>query len=218
MSLNHFTFVQTSFYMSRSRTTLFLIIFILLIPVFHSCDVMQQASQLRALTRCEFKLENVTGLELAGVDIQEVESLQDLSLSEYAKITTAFIGGSVPLDFDLNVAVLNPNKTTAAMNEMDWILYIDDIEVTKGRFDQRIVIPGNGGTEIFPIALTIDLLEVLSGDSRDAVLNFAFNLAGNSERPTQLMLKAKPTIYVGNNSIEYPGYIKIRTEFTSAGF
>ena len=193
-------------------------IWLALIPVFQSCDVMQQASQLRALTRCEFRLDSVTGLELAGVSIQHAESVQDLSLNDYAKITAAFFSGSVPLQFNLNIGARNPNRSTAAMNELDWILYIDDARVTSGRLDRRVEIPANGGTTTFPIAMDIDLLDALSGDSRDAVLNFAFNLAGSSDRPTQLMLEAKPTIYVGGRTVEYPGYIRVRTEFTSSVF
>lgn len=193
-------------------------IWLALIPVFHSCDVMQQASQLRSLTRCEFRIHNVTGLTLAGVNIQHAESLQDLSLTDYAKITAAFLSGYVPLDFDLNIAARNPNRNMAAMNELDWILFIDGTRVTEGKFDRRVEIPPDGGTTVFPVKLNLDLLEALSSESKDAVLNFALNLAGNSERPTQLMLKAKPTIYIGTRAVEYPGYITIKTDFTSSGY
>lgn len=209
-------FQEKKWNMKRRTIPLTILIILLSTGIFtNSCDVVDQAMQLRSLSKCEFRLHSVSDLKLGGVNIQEVNSLDDLGITDYAKITAAFFSGDLPLVFDLNVQVHNPNKNTAAMNRLEWILYIDEVEMTNGVLSQRVEIPPNGGNEVFPVRMSLDLLRALSGESRDAVLNFAFNLAGNGNKPTRIMLKARPTIYVGGQAVEYPGYIKIRTEYTS---
>ena len=155
-------------------------------------------------------------IAMVSVDFQEIESWESLSIFEVLKLTTALAGGSLPLDFQLNIQAKNPNSGMAAMNKLDWILFIDDIEMTRGVVEERFEIPPNGGISTLPLSLSIDLLDVLTGDTVEALANFAFNLAGAGNKPTRIMLHAKPTVYVGNQAIEYPGYLKIRTAFTSS--
>jgi hypothetical protein len=165
-------------------------------------------------SRCEFRLESITRMQLADVSIQDEPSLGDLGIMDYAKITSAMATGVLPFSFDLNVQARNPNTGTAAMNKLDWILLIDGIEMSRGILNQRVEIPSSGITT-FPVSMNFDLFKALSGKSGDALLNFAFNLSGSGDRPTRVTLKAKPTIYVGSRAIDYPGYISIRQDFKS---
>ncbi len=187
----------------------------LLVLAMSSCNVLQQASEISRLSKCEFRLYTVEDVTLAGINFQHVDSYDDLDLMDVLKISSAVANGSLPLLFSLNVQARNPNSGVAAMNRMDWVLYIDDIEITQGLVNERIEIPPDGGVTTIPVGIHLDLMEVLTGESADAVINFALNLAGTGNRPTRIMLKAKPTIYVSGQAIEYPGYIKIKTEFTS---
>ncbi|MHC1775438.1 MAG: hypothetical protein AB9834_08505 [Lentimicrobium sp.] len=180
------------------------------------CDVLEQARQVAMLAKCEFKLKSVDQLRLAGVNIQQVKKLSDLNMMDAAKITTAALsGGSLPLNFTLNVEARNPNATKAGMTRLDWILFIDDIQMVSGVNEQRVQIPGNGGTGILPLTIGIDLKQALKGKSGDAIANFGLNLAGAGNKPTRITLKAKPTIMVGSQTIAYPGYLTIQNEFTS---
>ncbi|MCU0371124.1 MAG: hypothetical protein MUC31_06890 [Bacteroidales bacterium] len=151
-------------------------------------------------------------MKLAGLDIQEKNTLSDFSMMEMAKIASVIAGGTLPLTFDLNMQAKNPNPGTAAMNQLEWILLIDDIEMTRGLLNQRIEIPAGIVTE-FPVAMNLDLIKSLNGKSGDALINFALNLAGASDRPSNIKLKAKPSILIGTTPIEYPVYITIRQEF-----
>ena len=187
----------------------------LLVLAMSSCNVLQQASEISRLSKCEFRLYTVEDVTLAGINFQHIDSYDDLDLMDVLKISSAVANGSLPLLFSLNVQARNPNSGVAAMNRMDWVLYIDDIEITQGLVNERIEIPPDGGVTTIPVGIHLDLMEVLTGESADAVINFALNLAGTGNRPTRIMLKAKPTIYVSGQAIEYPGYIKIKTEFTS---
>jgi len=179
------------------------------------CDVLEQASEATRLSKCEFRIHSVRDLDLAGIDIQNMDSYTDLGLFEAGKLTAAVLQGYVPLKFTLNVQSKNPNDKLAALNKLDWILHVDDIEMTRGVLNERIEIAPNGGQTMIPLSISVDLLEILSGDSGEAVKNFGFNLAGTGDKPTRIMIKLKPTVYVSGQPIEYPGYIKVKTKFTS---
>jgi len=174
-----------------------------------SCDVLQQMA---TFTKCEFKMNSLTDAKLAGVDVQNKKSFSDLSFVDAANVTRTLLGGELPLTFNLNIEAKNPNPTTAAMQKMDWIVYIDDIKITQGILDQPINIPPGGTTNI-PIAINLDLKKLLNNKTKDALLNFAFNLADAGGYPTRVKLAIKPTISVAGIPIEYPGYFDLKKEF-----
>jgi hypothetical protein len=189
---------------------------LLTLTLLAGCDILDQARQVAMLSKCEFKLSSVDQLRLAGVNIQQVKKLSDLNMMDAAKITTAALsGGSLPLNFTLNVEARNPNASTAGLTRLDWILFIDDIQMVSGVNEQRVQIPGNGGTGMIPLIIGIDLKQALKGKSGDAIANFGLNLAGAGNKPTRITLKAKPTIMVGSQYVSYPGYLTIQNEFTS---
>lgn len=179
-----------------------------------SCDVLKQVSEMATLSRCEFRLESVNNLNLAGVNVQNVKKISDLNLTDYARLGAAVATQQFPLDFTLNLQGKNPNAGVASMVKVDWILQIDGIEMNRGSLNDHLSIPANNGTAILPINFHFDLKQVLSGKSADAILNFGLNLAGAGNKPTRFTLQMKPTITVGGFPITYPGYINVNTEFT----
>lgn len=198
----------------KMKKTLFLLsiaTFLLL----SSCDVVKQASQISNLAKCNFRLESVQHLNLAGVDVQNAKSISDFSLLDAGKILNAVNSNSFQLDFTLNVEAKNPNPATAGLVKIDWILLIDDIEMTRGILDQQVTVPANNGVAIIPMRINFDLKQTLSGKSVDAIINFGMNLAGAGNIPTRFTLRMKPTITVGGFPINYPGYINVRTEYVS---
>lgn len=198
------------------KKIIFMLAVVFTATVFSACDILDQARQVAMLSKCEFRLSSVDQLRLAGVNIQQVKKLSDLNLMDAAKITTAAVSGSsLPLNFTLNVEVKNPNAGTAGLTKLDWILFIDDIQMVSGVNEQRVQIPGNGGTGTIPLSVGVNLKEVLKGKSGDAIANFGLNLAGAGNKPTRITLKAKPTIMVGSQYIAYPGYLTVQNEFTS---
>jgi hypothetical protein len=186
----------------------------LLIAFLTSCSVFQQTSEITAFAKCQFRIESARNMKLAGVNIQDKTSASQIGFTDMAKILGSIAKGVLPLAFDLNIQVKNPNPNLAAMNKLDWILLIDDVEMTRGILNQRVEIPANQVTTL-PVAMSLDLMKSLSGKSGDALINFAMNLSGNGSRPSRITLKAKPTIYVGSSPIEYPGYITIKQDFGS---
>ena len=164
--------------------------------------------------KCKFRLHTIQNLKLAGVNIQEIKSISDLNFFDAAKLTTALSSKNLPLSFVLNIQVQNPNQNQAAMNRLNWQLFIDETEITEGVLTQRLEIaPNQIGT--LPLQLNINLKEVFVRESGNSLLNLVFNLVGSGNEPTNISLRAKPTILVANREIIYPGYVTIKNEFTN---
>ncbi|MDD3877202.1 MAG: hypothetical protein PHT69_11310 [Bacteroidales bacterium] len=191
---------------------------ILMFSVFSMLLSISSCLQLKELvnfSKCEFKLNTVENIKLAGVNVQNIQRVNQLGVMDAARMLTAATQNNFPLEFTLNVNVKNPNTTTASLNRLDWILLIDDAEMTNGSTQNRLSIAPNGGIGVLPLGFNINLKEALSGKSADALLNFGLNLAGAGNKPSRFTLRAKPYVSLGQVQIPYPDYINIKTEFVS---
>lgn len=172
----------------------------------------RQIRELQSFAKCDFRINTVKNTTLAGVDVQNVRSFDDLNLAQGIKITSAYAQGSVPLNLVVNVDVKNPNASNAAMNRMEWIMLIDDREIVDGVVNDRVEIAPNGVSTL-PIRISTDLKKVLDSMPREEAINMGFGLTGSGDKPTRITLKVKPSILVGGTAVNYPGYIKINSEF-----
>jgi LEA14-like dessication related protein len=196
----------------KIKAGLFFITVFMLIS--HGCDVVNQAQQMTNLVNCDFRIASATNISLAGVNIENVQNLKSLNFTDVARIMTAVAGNSLPLTLTVNIDARNPNSSPAGMNQLDWILLIDNIQMTTGSVLNRFTIPPNNGTTTIPIQVSVNLKQVLQGKSLDAIANFAFNLAGAGSKPTRITAKLRPTIMIGQTPLTYPGYITINTNFS----
>ena len=96
----------------------FSVLFLVIVLSLGSCRSFRE---MRSLTKCKFRIATVKNIELAGVNIQNVRRFSDLGIRDAARATTALISGNLGLSMLINVEVKNPNKTTAAMNRLEWI-------------------------------------------------------------------------------------------------
>lgn len=197
--------------MMQRRTKSFFLM--LLIPcILSSCSFLKEMA---ALGKCEFRMTTLEDPELAGIDIDRVRSFSDLGLTDMGIITASIVKGELPLAFTLNIEARNPNPATAAMNKLEYMAFIDDVQVASGAMDRRVEIPPGGGIATIPLRLNTDLIDILGKDSRQALVNFGLNLADAGNKPTRVSLKVKPTILVGGLEIVYPGYFNVKYDFTS---
>lgn len=181
--------------------------------IISGCTVSNQISQMATLALCDFRINSVSNVTLAGINVQTIRSMQDLSFSDAQRLLAAAASGTFPLAMQVNIDVKNPNATAAGMNKLEWILFIDDIQMTQGEVNHSLYVPANNGVASLPIGVTIDLKKALQGKSLDAMINFGLNISGQGNKPTRLLAKLKPTILIGQNQLSYPGYINVRTEF-----
>jgi len=176
-----------------------------------SCDVIKQASEVTSFAKCKFKIATVENVNLAGINVQKITDYSKLNFMDIASLTSAVTSGNLPLRFTLNLKVDNPNKKQAAMNRFEWVLFIDDIEMNSGVVEQRIEIPSGGGA-VLPLKMKMNLKEVFKGQTLNSLVNFGMNLVDASGKSSRIVIKAKPTIIIGERAIPYPNYITIKSE------
>jgi hypothetical protein len=181
-------------------------IFLLMI----SCDVAQQVAGTLQMTQCKYSYNSISGLTLAGVNLQNASGLSSLNPINLATLTAAFAssGGSLPLSFTLNLDVANPGNKAAILNGLGYVLEIDGHEMTTGSLQQKLQIDG-GQKAVLPVNLAFDLKKVLNGESLSAIKNLAFNFAGIGDASSDVTFRLKPTITVGTQVIESPNYIPV---------
>ncbi len=179
----------------------------LLLPA--SCAYLKELS---ALKQCEFRYGTLEDPVLAGVNIQELDNVEDFSLKDMGLVAQSIFLGKLPLEFTIYVEVQNPNADIASVNKLEYVALIDDARIAEGEVNKRIEIPALGIASV-PIKIQTDIIEILQKEPRNALINFALNLADASKKPTRVGLKIKPYIRIGEKDIVYPGYIKIKQEF-----
>ncbi|MCB9235843.1 MAG: hypothetical protein H6581_29615 [Bacteroidia bacterium] len=175
----------------------------------------RQMRELKTLTKCQFRLGAIHDATLAGIPIDNIQDFKKLNLLDAAKVTAMLATNQLPVTCVANIEVKNPNPTQAGLNKLNWIAALDDIDVLNGEVSQRVVVPANNGTATIPLNVSMDLKKVLSGKTKDALLNLAFNLGNkNGTQPSALKLKIKPSIQIGKKALSYPGFITLKKEFS----
>ncbi len=153
-------------------------------------------------------------VDLAGIRFDQIRSVSDMNLGDVARIMGALASPVLPLSMRVNVEVHNPNNRDAGLNRLEWVLFIDDNQMTTGILDQPFSIPANS-TQLVPVEVGIDLKQALKGKPGEALLNFCMNLAGAGSKPTRFKIKLKPRLTVAGVEIIYPGFITVNTEYAS---
>ncbi len=187
------------------------------IAIFQSCKTLSDISNTLAnIQKLQFKLDNVSGFRLGGINLGGKNKLSDISITDGLKLTQMFSSKSLPAEFVLNVAANNPNDgkagargTSATLTSFDWNLYIDDVKTVSGNISQPITVPGTGQSTIIPIAISLDLYEFFGNNGYDGLFNLALAIGGMNGSPARLKLDAKPTIKTKFGPISYPGRLTI---------
>ena len=183
-----------------------------LLLLLNSCSIL---SELTAFTKCEFRFHSVADPVLCVFVVSLMLSWSDFCFMEGQLIAVNLINSTLPFDVTANVEVRNPGTSAAAVNAIQWIAFVDDVQVAQGTVNDRVEIPPAGGRVLVPVMLHADLIDLLEGDNPSTMLNFALNLVNSGDKPSQLSLKIKPSVLTGSQSIRYPGYFTITKEFSS---
>lgn len=173
-----------------------------------SCDVLQQMSQMANFAKCTFDFNSVNSVEMLGLNLRKGMTRSDLNVSQAIALTRALVNKSLPVTFNVNLDVTNPNSSPASMTKMDYILTLNDKRVIATTLDQTISVPANASNTV-TIPVSTDLFQLFSGESADAIVNLAFKLAGANSDPVNVGIKIKPYITVGGQQLAYPDYITL---------
>ena len=171
-----------------------------------SCDVLNQVAQMANFANCSFDFNSVSQIQMLDIDLSKGMTRENLNISQGLALINAINSRSLPVTFNVNVGVRNPNGIAAAMSKMDYILTLNGKQVVSTTMNNSINVPANSSS-VVSIPITTDLFQLFSGESADAIVNRAFKLAGASSDPVNVGLKVKPYISINNQPLAYPDYI-----------
>jgi hypothetical protein len=179
-----------------------------------SCKAVQEIGRaLTNLSRCKFKLANVSDFQLAGI---AVAGKSDFTIADGLTLASAFARNQLPATFTVNVAAMNPNdgtggtpKSSATLTSFAWTLLIDNAVTINGDIASPITIPGTGQESVIPLRMNLDLFTFFRDKGYDHILNLALALGGAHGSPTRITLRARPTISTDFGPITYPNDIDI---------
>ena len=191
--------------MSKIKRTL-IILFVAL--GLSSCNLLTQVAQMANFANCTFDFNSINKIQMLGVNLSKGMTKDDLNATQLLNLANALMKRELPVTFNVNLDVENPNAIAAAMSKMDYIVSLNGKQVISTTMNNSINVPAKSKNTI-TIPVTTDLFQLFSGESADAILNLAFKLAGASSDPVKLGLQVKPYITINNQQLSYPNYITI---------
>ncbi len=189
--------------MSKIKRTL-IILFVM--AGLSSCEVLNQVAQVANLVNCTLNFDSVNQIKMLGINLSKGMTKSDLNATQLLNLANALMRRELPVSFNVNVNVNNPNSIAAAMAKMDYILSLNGKQVISTTMNNGINVPASSSS-VVSIPITTDLFQLFSGESADAILNLAFKLAGASSDPVNVGLKVKPYISINGQQLAYPDFI-----------
>lgn len=184
--------------------------------IFLSCGVNKQAQQLQTLEDCIYEIRSADSIYVAGRDVSKMISNNSINLSNMPEFAWAYLQKDIPLKARINLKIKNPTKQHAAINRFEYQVLVKGQQLASGLVDQKVsVAPGDSIT--VPVSLNANIYQILSnGNTMQEIVNF---MKGGNDNATEkkglVTLKIKPSIAIGDNLVNYPGYITIEKEVSS---
>ena len=191
--------------MSRLKKTL-IILFVTM--GLASCDLLTQVAQMANFANCSFDFNSLNQIQMLGIDLSKGMTKDNLNITQGLALVNAISNRTLPVTFNVNLDVKNPNSIAASMAKMDYIISLNGKEVVSTTLNKSVNVPANS-TNMVTIPISTDLFQLFSGESADAIVNLAFKLAGASSNPVNIGIKVKPYITIGSQQLAYPDYITI---------
>ena len=171
-----------------------------------ACGVNKQVNMLTALEKCKYEVVSADSVYLAGTDVARLAQNNTIDLTSAPALAFAYLQRSLPFKATLNLSVKNPGTNVAGINQFQYILMLKDKELTTGTINQVIRVEP-GSSTVVPIKIATDIFPFVSTSAnRKAVADF---FSSKEEKKAAFTLKIKPTLLLGNEKVQFPGYISL---------
>ncbi|MFD1770614.1 hypothetical protein [Sphingobacterium suaedae] len=161
-------------------------------------------NQVEALAKCDYTVESLQDVRLAGRDLNSYTGADGVNLSSLPGIAVAMLRKDLPLEAQVNMKVSNPTTTKTAINSFKYLIEIDGKPLFEGTVNQNLRL-NTGESAVVPLTFKANIFGTAKEKGLDKVLNDIFTREGEGF----LVLKIKPSIKIGNSNIFYPGYITV---------
>jgi len=168
-----------------------------------SCATLQKGAV--DLSSVKFSLDRVSSVRVAGIDLMNIRSMDELNMFQIARATLAVSRERLPLDMTVHLKTENPmvNRVAATLVSMDWTLMLDGRETISGTLNERVIIRA-GESETIPLKLRLNMFEYFNEKSAMDMLDLALAFAGSEGAlPEGVALKVRPTIETPFGPIRY---------------
>lgn len=178
-----------------------------------ACGIKEQADQLKAFEKCTYELVSADSVYVAGTDVKKLISGKGLNLQQAPKIAFAYFQQKIPVKGTLQLKVVNPGNEEAAINQFEYKILIENIELLSGSIDKHLSIAPNGDSVIVPLKIDKDVYPILSDAANQRAINEFLTSA--TERKLTLQFKIKPSFILGKEIVQYPDYITVNREISN---
>ena len=164
-----------------------------LLLLLSSCATLQQAMELSSV---KFTFDRVSSVRVAGIDLMNLRSVEQLNMFQMARATLAVSRENLPIDLTVHVKTENPlvNQIAATLVSMDWTLMLDGRETISGTLNDRITLPA-GEVQTIPLRLSLNMFKFFNEKNAVDMLDLALAFAGSKGSvPQGVALKIRPTI------------------------
>jgi len=186
-----------------------------LVLVFSACGINKQVDQLKAFEKCRYEITSADSVFLGNVDVTDLVDRKDFNLARIPSLMLAVLRQDVPLKASLKLKIQNPANEVAAINQFEYKILHKNTELATGFVNRKVVVEPGGGVTVVPININSNIYDLLSDPKNQKAFADFIAEGKSSEKKTVLTVKIKPTLDIGNNQIQYPGYITVDKEITN---
>lgn len=191
-----------------------LLIIGMLILLVQACGLSQQKNAMKNLANCKYELVGIDSLTLAGADLKQLLNRDQIDLAKIPAIAFGYLNKNLPLKAALQVEITNPTNHLAGVKEFEYIIQLDRTELLNGISTLPVSVPGQT-TVVAPLRLETNIYKLIAdANNQQRILQFFDN--SNANTSVNLTIKVKPTIDLGNQVINYPGYVSIEKKLDKA--
>ncbi|MDO4190479.1 MAG: LEA type 2 family protein [Bacteroidales bacterium] len=162
------------------------------------------------LTKCNFSYHKIGQLNFMNVDLSN-----GFSLASVQQMLSAFSSDTkqVPLGFTVYMKVDNPNTENASLEKLAYKVSLDGVEFTEGVTTAPFTVAGKSSADM-ALPITIDIKQMLSGESRTVVMKIVKNFVGINAEPVDVKVQLKPSFRVGKKGhLTVPAYIPVTFQY-----
>lgn len=168
-----------------------------------SCATLQKS--VVDLSSVKFSLDHVSEVRVAGINLMNIESLDELNMFQVARATLGASRERLPLDLTIHLKTENPaiNQVSATLTKMDWTLILDGRETISGILTKSVKLPA-GSAQNIPLKLSLNMYEFFNEKNMMDLLELGLAFVGEDGRiPQGVALKLRPTIDTPFGPITY---------------
>lgn len=189
---------------------------ILLLPILFllsRCGVNKQIEQAKNLGNCQFDVVAVDSVNLSGISMNQFKD-EEINLGSLPRLAIGILSRNVPLSAHLELRIMNPTGQTAAIDQFEYKILLRNNEIFNGYVNHKVVVPAGGGQIVVPVHIFANAYQLFADkETHEDFNNLIANLSGaKNVRKSVLTLKIRPTIDLGGQKLNYPGYITFNKE------